>query len=242
MGRLQSISLVLLSLSMTLSVQQAVAGSKDAGAVVDDSVYMDNVFGFSFTKPATWKFDKVYSRDDIERVVLIMKNPTVLPQFADYRDYFTQPQVTVLAASIDKTAKEYKDLIFDPKYKDKLKSKAEKKFVMLQTESKYSFEPQRDRSVKVGGRHGVRIDGRKQYYWAFEGEVILSDYMSGRIYALETESGIVLIECVAERELIRELDSDFDRMIESFVFLKSGAEPPKADTATVRTESKNAGQ
>jgi hypothetical protein len=209
----------------------AFGDKKDAGEIIGDSMYVDNTFGFSLTKIDTWKFKKVFKDKDITRVVLIKKNPTMLTQFTDRKDYFTQPQVTVLAYEKKAKPKEYAAFLIDDKGKDDLKKKAYQRFVLFQTESKYNFEHQKTRSTKIGGEYAARIKGRKQYYWAFEGEgasdegrsgfargEILSGYVSGSIYVICTEKHIVLVECVGERELIRKLSDDFDAILDGFAF------------------------
>jgi len=216
------VSIVLISSVLLLcAVPAAIAGKKEAGKIIGDSTYVDNKFGFSFTKPGTWKFKKVFEDKDIERLILIQKSPVVPAQFAKHRSYFTQPQVTILAYEADIKAKKYKDVLLAEKGKDKLRKKAYQEFILLQQDSKYSFEVKRTRSVKVGGKHGVRIIGRKEYYWDFGGGDHISDFMSGSIYVIDADNGIVLIEFVCEREMLRTLQSDFDAILGSFVFFKS---------------------
>jgi hypothetical protein len=209
----------------------AVFCGENAGKMVDDSIYVDNKFGFSLTVPNTWKVQEIYGNDDIERVVLMMKNPTMPVEFQKHEDYFTQPQVTILAYNIKANPKEYAEFLLAEDGKDKLKDAAHDDFILFQIESKYSFEPRRTSSVKIGGQHGARIRGRKQYYWAFEGEGasgddrtgyargdILADYISGSIYVVSTDDALLLIECVSEQEMARELDDEFDRILDGIKF------------------------
>ncbi len=227
-----SIALQLLLTICVLAPAMAFGGKKDAGEIVGDSMYVDNKFGFSLTKTDIWKFKQVYKNKDITRVVLTMKNPTIPITFSEHKDYFTEPQITILAYEKEKAdPKEYAKFLLADKGKDDLKKKAYSKFLLFQADSKYTFEHQRTRSAKIGGEYAARIKGRKQYYWAFEGKDanadnrtgfargdILSGYISGSIYVICTEKYIVLVECVGENEMIRDLSKDFDAVLDGFKF------------------------
>ena len=156
---------VLIALQFLLAIcvlapTMAFGGKKDAGETIGDSIYVDNKFGFSLTKIDTWKFQMVFKDKDITRIVLIKKSPIIPAQFTDHKDYFTQPQVTVLAYEKKAKPKEYAAFLIDDKGKDDLKKKAYQKFILFQAESKYNFEHQKTRSTKIGGEHAARIKGR----------------------------------------------------------------------------------
>jgi hypothetical protein len=211
---------LMVSFCLTCFCSIAIAGD-DAGKNVGDSMYVDNKFGFSFMVPKTWEIQDISKNKDIKRVVLLEKSPTVPPQFSERekKRFFTRPQITVLAHETDSSPKDYAEFLLAEKGKDDLKKEANGKFLLLRQDTEYSFErKRRPKSVKIGGAHGVKILGRKQYFWPFEEGQSLSDYISGYIYVLQAENGIVLVECVSERELLKTLDPDFDYIFDSFVF------------------------
>lgn len=211
---------LMVSFCLACFCSHAVAGD-DAGKNVGDSMYVDNKFGFSFMVPKTWEIQEISKNKDIKRVVLLQKSPTVPPQFAERekKRYFTRPQITILADETESNPKDYAEFLLAEKGKDDLKKKANGKFLLLRQDTEYSFERKRKpKSVKIGGAHGIKILGRKQYFWPFAVGQNLSDYISGYIYVLEAENGIVLVECVGERELLKTLDPDFEYILDSFMF------------------------
>jgi len=224
---------ILLTLCIMLSIIVCAApgfAGDPAGEVVNDSTYLDSEYGFSFTKPDTWKFQEIYSKGDIDRVVLVQNAPVVPAQFAgEMKSFFTQPRVTILACPAGKLSsglkpKEYAEFLLAEDGKDDLKKKAYGRFQLLQMDSEYSFQAGRPRSIKIGGHHAASVAGKKKYYYAFEAEhgrsnvVTLNDYISGFIYIVEATNGMLLIECVCERELFEQLEPDFERIIDTFSF------------------------
>jgi hypothetical protein len=212
----------------------ALAGKKKAaGECVGDSMYIDNKFGFSFVKPDTWKFQEVYKDKDIERVVIVQKSAPAPPQFTGQKKgYFTRPQLTVLAMEADQRPKEYVEFLLAEKGKDDLKKKAYNKFQLLRQDTEYVFEKKKTRKVKIGGKHGVKVVGRRQYYYAFEDdEQPLSDFISGYIFVIGGDDSIVLMEFVCEREMVKSLEPDLDVIIDGFAFAGEEPEPePTEDT------------
>jgi hypothetical protein len=223
------ITVILLASVLLISIAPyALAGKKKAaGECFGDSMYIDNKFGFSFVKPDTWKFQEVYKDKDIERVVIMQKSPPVPPQFMGRKKrYFTRPQLTILAMETDQRLKEYAEFLFAEKGKDDLKKKAYNKFPLLRQDTEYVFEKKKTRNVKIGGKHGVKVVGRRQYYYAFEDdEQPLSDFISGYIYVIGGDDSIVLMEFVCEREMVKSLEPDLDRIIDGFAFAGEEPEP-----------------
>ncbi len=208
-----------------------------AGKVIGDSMYVDNTFGFTMQIPDRWKFQEINDDDDIERLVLLQKSPVIPARFDRQREsFFTQPQVTVLAAKKEEIdyakemrPKEYADFLMSDDGDDDLKDKAHGSFLLLRMESEYTFRPRRTRSIFLGGERGAQITGRKQYYYAFEGGETLSDFVTGHISILETDDAVILIECVSEREMEDNVEDDFDFILDSVGFPeeKSGGEKSK---------------
>ncbi|MBU1318535.1 MAG: hypothetical protein KKH67_04980 [candidate division Zixibacteria bacterium] len=225
-----SLILLLSLLAVILMPSVTLAGKDDAGEKIGDSVYVDNKFGFSFEKPATWKFKDIHKNKDVERVLLLQDNPTVPARYTRFRQLFTQPQITVLACEIDQNPKEYMDFLLAEDGKDDLKKKALDKFLLFQQDSKYTFEPQRPRSVKVGGHHGIKIVGKKQYSYQTEETGAMSDYLFGYIYIINAENGLVVMEFVCEREIQEQLEPDFDFLISSFTFTDSDKDSDVKDS------------
>ena len=226
MRRLTTV-ILLVSVLLISVAPYALAGKKDAGECVGDSMYIDSKFGFSFVKPSTWKFQEVYKDKDIERVVIVQRNAPVPPQFTgEKKSYFTGPQLTVLAMETDQRPKDYVEFLLAEKGKDDLKKKAYNKFQLLRQDTEYVFEKKKTRKVKIGGKHGVKVVGRRQYYYAFEGdERPLSDFISGYIYLLGGDDCIVLMEFVCEREMAKSLEPDLDMIIDGFEFAGEEPEP-----------------
>jgi hypothetical protein len=239
MKRLTSIALAV-SFILTLVAPCAIAGDdKNAGETIGDSMYVDNKFGFSFLKPGTWKFEEVFDNDDIERVVLTQKSPVVPPQFTREKErYFTRPQVTILAMELEEFPKDYVEFLLSEDGKDDLKKKAYGKFQLFRQDSEYVFEKKKTRKTKVGGHHAVKVAGRKQYFYAFEDDPRpLSDFISGYVFVIGANNGIVLMEFVCEREMIRELDPDLDYIVDSFAFADEEAEEePEMDKESEEAE------
>jgi hypothetical protein len=162
---------------------------------------------------------------------MLQDNPTVPAQYIRFRQLFTQPQITILAYDIMESPKEYVDSLLSDDYEDKLKDKAKDKFLMFQLDSKYNYEHSRPRSIRVGDHHGIKIVGKKRYSYQTEETGAISDYIVGIIYIIESDKGLVLMECACEREMQDELIPDFDEVIDSFTFpdtekaTKSGDEP-----------------
>jgi len=217
--------IVLVSVLLVSVAPHAIGGKEDAGECIGDSMYVDNNFGFSFVKPDTWKFQDVYKGKDIERVMLVQKSAPVPPQFTgEKKSYFTRPQLTILAMETDQRPKDYVDLLLAEKGKDDLKKKAYDKFQLFRQDTEYVFEKKKTRNVKIGGKHAVKVVGRKQYYYAFAGdERPLSDFISGYIYVIGADNAIVLMEFVCEREMLESLEPDLDMVVDSFAF--AGEEP-----------------
>jgi hypothetical protein len=232
MRRLTTIVIAVSLLTLCI-VPWATAGEKkEAGEIIGDSMYVDNKFGFSFVRPDGWKFQDVFKNKDIERVVLIQKSPVLPPQFdRDKKRFFTQPQVTILGMETDKSAKEYAEFLIADDGKDDLKSKARGRFQLLRQDSEYVFQKRRISFTKVGGQHARKIIGRKEYFYAFgeqrdeddpidateKGEV-LSGFIRGYIYVIGAENGLLLMEFVAEREMLESLEPDLDLILDSFAF------------------------
>jgi len=209
----------------------------DAGEVVGDSIYIDNTFGFSLQIPVGWKFQTVYEDDDIKRLVLLQKSPVVPARFdGELESFFTQPQVTVMAVKKDDIdyskemrPKTYAEFLMSEDGKDDLKKKAYGDFILLRMDSEYIFQPRRTRSIFLGGERGAQINGKKQYFYAFEGGKTLSDFITGHISILETDDAVILIECVSERETEDNVEGDFDYILDSLTFPddESKGEEPK---------------
>jgi len=229
MRRLTLSFLVVSVFLVTVLPLSAIAG-EDAGKVVDDSIYVDSKFGFSFVKPDTWKFKDIHGNKDIERVLLLKKAPVIPAQFSNARSLFTVPQVTILADETEMTPREYRDFFLDDDKKDDLKKKAYSKFIILQIDSKYYFEPTKKRSAKVGGHHAVKIVGKKQYSYLSEETGTISDFISAYIYIIEADNGLILMECVGEREMWDVLEPEFDMLIDGFSFAEE--DEPSEDTET----------
>lgn len=198
----------------------------EAGKVIGDSMYVDNTFGFTLQIPDRWEFQEISDDDDIERLVLLQKSPVVPARFEGQKEsFFTQPQVTVLAAKKEEIdyaremrPKEYAEFLMSDDGDDDLKDEAYGSFILLRMESKYTFLPRRTRSIFLGGERGAQINGRKQYYYAFEGGETLSDFITGHISILETDDAVILIECVSEREMEDNVEDDFDFILDSVSF------------------------
>jgi len=216
-----SLILLLSLLAVILMPSVTLAGKDRAGETIGDSVYVDNKFGFSFEKPATWKFKDIHKNKDVQRVLLLQDNPTVPARYIRFRQLFTRPQITILACEIDQSPREYKDFLLADDGKDDLKKKALDKFLLFQQDSKYTFEPKRPRSVKVGGHHGIKIVGKKQYAYQTKETGAISDYLFGYIYIIDADNGLIVMEFVCEREIQEQLEPDFDAIIESFKFTDS---------------------
>jgi hypothetical protein len=222
--------ILLVSVFLISVAPYALAGKKAAGECVGDSMYIDNRFGFSFVKPSDWKFQEVYQDKDIERVVIVQKSAPVPPQFTgEKKGYFTRPQLTILAMETDQRPKDYVEFLLAEKGKDDLKNEAYNKFQLLRRDTEYTFERTKTRNVKIGGKHGIKVVGRRQYYYAFEDdEKPLSDFISGYIYLIGGDNCIVLMEFVCEREMERSLEPDLDMIIDGFAF--AGEEPESEPT------------
>jgi len=233
--------IILLIVTALLAIGSAgpVIAGDPAGEIVNDSMFVDGEYKFSFTIPNTWKFQTVYDKGDIDRVVLLQSAPVVPAQFTgEMRSFFTQPQVTILGCPSKKLVdhlkpKHYLEFLLAEKGKDDLKKKAHGRFQLLQMDSEYTFQYRKVRAVKVGGHHAAMVAGKKKYYYAFENELrranvqSLNDYISGVIYAVETEDGMLVIELVCEREMKESLDADFDRIVDSFLFEDKKAKAKK---------------
>jgi hypothetical protein len=211
----------------------ALAGKKKAaGECVGDSMYVDNKFGFSFVKPSDWKFQEVYKDKDIERVVIVQKSAPVPPQFTGQKKgYFTRPQLTVLAMETDQRPKDYVEFLLAEKGKDDLKKKAYNMFQLLRQDTEYVFQKKKTRKIKVGGKYGVKVVGRRQYYFAFEDDLRpLSDFISGYIFVIGGDDSVVLMEFVCEREMAKSLEPDLDMIIDGFSFASEEPEPEPEPT------------
>ncbi len=225
--------ILLMSVFLISIVPYALAGKKKlAGETVGDSMYIDSKFGFSFVKPDTWKFQEVYKNKHIERVVIVQKSAPAPPQFTgEKKSYFTRPQVTILAMESDQRPKDYVEFLLAEKGKDNLKKKAYNKFQLLRPDTEYIFEVKKTRKVKVGGKHGVKVVGRRQYYYAFEDDLRpLSDFISGYIFVIGGDDSIVLMEFVCEREMVKSLEPDLDIIIDGFAFASEEPEPEPEPT------------
>jgi hypothetical protein len=165
--------------------------------------------------------------------VIVQKSAPAPPQFTGQKKgYFTRPQLTVLAMEADQRPKEYVEFLLAEKGKDDLKKKAYNKFQLLRQDTEYVFEKKKTRKVKIGGKHGVKVVGRRQYYYAFEDdEQPLSDFISGYIFVIGGDDSIVLMEFVCEREMVKSLEPDLDVIIDGFAFAGEEPEPePTEDT------------
>lgn len=220
--------ILLMSVLLISIVPYALAGKKKlAGETVGDSMYIDGKFGFSFVKPSGWKFQEVYKDRDIERVVIIQKSAPAPPHFTGQKkSYFTQPQLTVLAMEADQRPKDYVEFLLAEKGKDKLKKKAYNKFQLLRPDTEYIFEVKKTRKIKVGGKYGVKVAGRRQYYYAFEDDLRpLSDFISGYVFVIGGDDCIILMEFVCEREMAKSLEPALDVIIDGFSFASEEPEP-----------------
>jgi hypothetical protein len=139
----------------------------------------------------------------------------------------------------DKHPKDYAEFLLADKGKDKLKKEAHSRFHLLRQDTEWVFEKKRISFTKVGGEHAQKITGRKAYYYAFEADVdeddpraesmkgqVLSDFISGYIYVIGAENGLLLMEFVAEREMLKSLGADLEKLLDSFAFAgkESGAQ------------------
>ncbi|MCK4657310.1 MAG: hypothetical protein KAT85_09755 [candidate division Zixibacteria bacterium] len=227
------IVILLVSVLLISIAPYALAGKKKAaGECVGDSMYVDNKFGFSFVKPSDWKFQEVYKDKDIERVVIVQKSAPVPPQFTGQKKgYFTRPQLTVLAMETDQRPKDYVEFLLAEKGKDDLKKKAYNMFQLLRQDTEYVFQKKKTRKIKVGGKYGVKVVGRRQYYFAFEDDLRpLSDFISGYIFVIGGDDSVVLMEFVCEREMAKSLEPDLDMIIDGFSFASEEPEPEPEPT------------
>lgn len=224
--------LALVAVGLAVSVVTATAAKKQKTGVIENNVYRDNLYGFTFQAIDNWKFDKPRKekpeKPRRERFTLVQKNYQIPAERRDNQEDFTPPGlglwVDTTSLSVDSFAVE----IANPK--SKLKARKEVMRVFSDLESS-SFKYEVQSAIQIDGADGVvqnyRVDYEVQLYDRVRDRYrILEVILLGDLYIVKNQGRVFVFFFRVENFNYRQVKVEIQKMILTMDF---NPEPETAD-------------
>ncbi len=215
--------LIAMALLMAVPVVDARRRKPRAGEV-ENQVYRDAKYDFSFKINDNWSHSRGYEEDAF-RVILTQKNWETPPYYLNNPDYTKVPRITVYADTTSMGAFAFVDSLVSQSYQSDQKNEILKEFEILQ--SQRDWEP-----VVSIGRKVMEIDGHRALLWTgkvqYKQDVALSasgvgskqvqENYFGSILGVKKGKTIVAFHVIGEWVYYNRIQSEFMEIVQSLEF------------------------
>ena len=214
---------------LLLAVNIAGARKKSKAGSIKEGTYTDSKFNFSFNINDTWKTSIKKGKKPV-RITLIKKEYDIPMHFQNAWTYTTIPKITVYADTSSLGLKQFVDSLLADKYKSRQKKSILSEFKLLLGD----FDLKKNSKKTVGDIVGHKISGEQKYTLrissagsggdemsgSFGDYDVVSEFYGGSIFFAKQGSTIVMMHFICEDRYFETLDSDFDKIIETFKFVE----------------------
>lgn len=220
MRRLLLIAMVLLMAAPVVDARRR----KPRAGTVEDRVYKDATYDFTFRISDNWDYSRGYDEDPF-RITLTQSNWETPPYYLNNPDYTKVPRVVVYADTTSIGVFDFLDSLVSESYDSDQKDEILKEFEILQPNQDWE-------EVIPIGRRVMEIDGERAVLWTgkvqYTMEVALSasavggkrvrEYYFASILAAKSGKTIVMFHVIGEWVYYDRISADFMEMIQSLDF------------------------
>jgi hypothetical protein len=203
--------------------------AKKAGEIEND-IYSDNDFGFSFKVPDKWSV-KVKKSKSALRLTMEEKSPVPPQQFqGELRDYMQIPTIKILADTTSLTCEEFVDSLLSPEYDNKQKNFFMKSLNLISK----PHEIQKRSNVTFEGANATVLEARQAYTMEVSARGsdradVINDHKKGAIFFTVRDGNVIIIHMICEYKTSTSLMGVFDALLKSLTFKAEADKPAKEE-------------
>jgi len=208
-----ALTLVLIFSLMAIPVQAKKAGE------VNENVYTDVEYNFSFDIPAGWSA-KVSNAGKVLRVNLDQTSAVPPRHFqGDLRDYMQIPTIKILVDTTSLSAGDFIDKLLDPEFKSKQKKGLMKYLTLIgkeheiQKRSQITFADTKATMLEVRQSYSMEVSARGS-----DKADVINDYKYGSIFFTVRNGQVYIFHMICEYQTSGPLINIFNAMIGSVKF------------------------
>jgi hypothetical protein len=207
-----------LILVFVLSLVSLPVQAKKAG-IIEDNVYTDNDYGFSFTVPNGWS-DNIKKSKYALRVSLEQTSAVPPRHFqGDKRDYMQIPDIKVIVDTTSLSPEEFIDMLLNSEFKSKQK-KALLKYLKLISKP---HEIQKRSKVTFAGQPSTVLEARQAYSMEVSSRGsdradVVNDYKTGSIFCTVRDGKVYIFHLICEYQTGGPIMKLFSEMISGIKF------------------------
>ena len=224
----RSIALVTFA-SMFCALAAGTALAEKAG-VVENDVYTDTEYRFSFTVPTGWSA-KIKDAKQVLRVALMQTSPVPPSHFqGELRDYMQIPTMVVIVDTTSIGVDQFIDNLLDNNYKSKQKKGLLRYLDLIAKPHEIlkrkdaTFQGQKTTVVEVRQPYSMEVSERGS-----DRASIVNDFRTGSMFFTVRDGKMLVIHIICEYQTSSAVMQAFETTLNSLKFLDApkGAETPR---------------
>lgn len=215
---------------LMLVVNIAGARKRSKAGKIENGIYTDAAFNFSFSINDAWDSSIKKGKKPV-RITLLKKEYDIPMHFQHVSTYTTIPKITVYADTTSLGLKQFVDSLLADKYKSPQKKAILNEFKLLYRD----FTIKKNSKKIVGDLSGHKISGEQKYVvkissagsggdemsGSFGDYDVVSEFFGGSVFFAKQGNTIVMMHFICEDRYFKTLDLDFEKIIQTFKFGKS---------------------
>jgi hypothetical protein len=223
-------SIVLATCTLIVCVLAAGSAIAEKAGAVENNVYTDSEYGFSFTVPTGWS-TKIKDAKQVLRVSLMQTSAVPPSHFqGDLRDYMQIPTMAVIVDTTSEGVDKFIDNLLDNNYKSKQKKGLLKYLDLIAKPHEVlkrkdvTFQDQKATIVEVRQAYSMEVSERGS-----DRASVVNDFKTGSMFFTVRGGRILVIHIICEYQTSSAVMQAFETMLNSLKFLEAakGAETPE---------------
>lgn len=210
---------------LALFLLTAIPSMAEKSGVVENDVYTDSQYGFSFTVPAGWS-TKMKDAIQVLRISMMQTSPVAPSQFGDtLRDYMQVPTMAVMVDTTSLGVDQFINNLLDNDFKSKQKKGLMKNLDLIVKPHEIlkrkdiTFQGQKATIVEVRQAYSLEVSARGS-----DRASIVNDFKSGSMFFTVRDGRIFIIHIICEYQTSSAVLQAFETVISSLKFPGEGSE------------------
>jgi len=214
-------------LILVLAVNIAGARKRSRAGKIDDGIYTDAKYNFSFSINGNWD-TSIKKGNKPVRITLVKKEYDIPMHFQHVPSYTMIPKITIYADTTSLGLKQFVDSLLADKYKSPQKKAILNEFKLLYGD----FTLKKNSKKIIGDLVGHKISGEQKYTirvsssgaggdemsGTFGDYDVVSDFYAGSVFFAKNGNMIVMMHFICEARYFETLDLEFEKIIKTFKF------------------------